>query len=70
MHGVRLASIRLGWAWLLRPTAHGVSLASTNLEQVETRERVGGEGREREREAERERQRERERERERKRERE
>ncbi len=33
-HGVRLASIRLVWGWLLRPTAHCVSLASTSLDQV------------------------------------
>jgi hypothetical protein len=33
-HGVLLASIRLGWAWWLRPTAHGVWLASTSLDQV------------------------------------
>jgi hypothetical protein len=31
---VRLASTRLGRVWLLRPTAHGVSLASTSLGQV------------------------------------
>jgi hypothetical protein len=36
-HGVQPASIRLGWVWLLRPTAHGVLLASTSLDQVCTR---------------------------------
>ncbi len=43
---------------MLKPTAHGVSLASTNLEQVETRERETD--REKERESGREKGRERE----------
>jgi hypothetical protein len=32
--GVQPASIRLGWVWWLRPTAHGAWLASTSLDQV------------------------------------
>ena len=33
-YGVLLASIRPGWAWLPRSTAHGASLGSTKLDQV------------------------------------
>jgi hypothetical protein len=39
-HGVRLASIRLGWVWLTRSTAHGALLGSTRLDQVQVPENV------------------------------